>query len=207
MPPPPPKPVRCEVLTWRRVARDCKALAGKIRASGFSPDMVVAIGRGGLVPARVLCDYLHIKDLTTVKVEHWGITAAPGEKAVLRFPLCVDIKGRRVLVVDDITDTGDTLDVTLDYLGRFRPAQLRSATVLHKAVSRTVPDYYVRKLVKWRWVIFPWHFWEDATAFIRGLREAGFRDPGAIRLQLRSRYRLEVPEETVREILKEIGGG
>lgn len=51
----------------------------------------------------------------------------------------------------------------------------------------------------------PWHFWEDATAFIQGLREAGLEDPGAVRMELRRRYCLEVPEKTVREILKEPG--
>lgn len=158
MSPQPPKRFRCEVLTCNRVAGYCKALADQIKGSGFSPEMVVVIGRGGLVPARILCDYLHIRELTTVKVEHWGITATPGEKgekAVLKFSLCVDIRDRKVLLVNDTTDTGDTLRVTLDYLSQFLPAQLRSATVLHKAVSRTVPDYYVRKLRKWRWVIFP----------------------------------------------------
>lgn len=198
------KRFRCEALSWGRVALDAKNLAGMIRQSGYAPDIVVAIGRGGLVPARILCDYLHIKDLTTIKVEHWGIAATPDKRAVIRFPLCADIKDRRVLLVDDTTDTGDTLRVALEYLRGFDPGEIRSAVLIHKAVSSTVPDYFVKRLLKWRWVIFPWHFWEDVSGFVRELREEGAGSVEDIRRELKTRYCLDVRAETIDEILIEI---
>ena len=103
---------RCEILSWNRVVRDTIKLSKSIIDSGFKPDIVVAIGRGGYVPARILCDYLLIRDLTSIKVEHWGIVATETEKAVIKFRLCTDIKDKSVLLVDDITDTGDTLRVS-----------------------------------------------------------------------------------------------
>ena len=125
MPVPVEKHPRCEILSWKSVARDAKKLSDLIKNSGYNPTMVVAIARGGLVPARILCDYLHIKDLTTIKAEHWGITATPDKKAIIKFPLCTDIKNKKVLLVDDTTDTGDTLRVSIEHLKGFTPEELK----------------------------------------------------------------------------------
>jgi hypoxanthine phosphoribosyltransferase len=205
---PVPDPARenfiCQVLTWNRVARDTKELSRRVRDSGFVPDMVVAIGRGGLVPARVLCDYLRIKDLTTIKVEHWGIAATPDEKARIRFPLCADIAKRRVLLVDDITDTGETLELSSAYLREFGPEEVRTAVLIHKAAATFEPTYYVTKHRAWRWVIFPWHLWEDVTGFIEILRDEGVRGEECIRDELKKRYALHVRIETIMEILEEL---
>jgi hypoxanthine phosphoribosyltransferase len=204
MPDPAKDNFRCQVLTWNRVARDTKELSRLVRKSGFAPEMVVAIGRGGLVPARVLCDYLRIKDLTTIKVEHWGVAATPDEKALIRFPLCADIAKRRVLLVDDITDTGDTLGVSLAYLREFGPEEIRTAVLIHKTAATFEPTYYVRKHRAWRWVIFPWHLWEDLTGFIECVWVEGIRGEERIRDELKKRYALHVRIETVREILAEL---
>ena len=52
--------LRCELISWAEVERLCQRLAGLIKETGFRPDLVIAIGRGGYVPARLLCDYMHI---------------------------------------------------------------------------------------------------------------------------------------------------
>lgn len=198
------KRFKCEILTWNSIARDAKRLSRMIRDSGYDPHIVVAIGRGGLVPARILCDYLHIKDLTTIKVEHWGIAATPDEKAAVKFPLCADIENQRVLLVDDTTDTGDTLKVSLEYLREFGPGEIKTAVLLHKTTSDIVPDYFVRKIIKWRWVIFPWHLWEDLTVFVRDIKDMGIASEEAVRTELRSAYCLDIQIETIREILSEL---
>jgi hypoxanthine phosphoribosyltransferase len=197
------KQPKCEILSWNSVARDSKELSDAIKASGYKPSIVIAIARGGLVPARILCDYLHIKDLTTIKVEHWGITATPDKKAVLRFPLCTDIKGKKVLLVDDITDTGDTLRVSTEYLKDLAPQDLKTAVLLHKTVSEFVPDYYVKKITKWRWVIFPWHIWEDLSNFVKEIRTDGIYSAEEICDELKNRYSIDARIEMIREMLSE----
>jgi hypothetical protein len=191
--------------SWGKVASDSKRLCGLIKSSGYNPDIVVAICRGGLVPARLVCDFLHIKDLTTIKVEHWGIVATPAEKAVIKFPLYVDIKDKCVLLVDDITDTGDTLRVSLDHLKEFNPKEIRTAVLIHKIISDFLPDYYVRKITQWRWVIFPWHVWEDLTGHIKNIKATGTYFEEDIRRELKSKYDIEVQIEMIKEILSEIG--
>lgn len=195
---------RCDMPSWRRVVRDSKTLSNLIKNSGYDPNIVVAICRGGLVPARLVCDFLHIKDLTTIKVEHWGMVATPNEKAVIKFPLYVDIKDKRVLLVDDITDTGDTLRVSLEHLKKFEPKEIRTAVLIHKIISGFLPDYYVRKITQWRWVIFPWHIWEDLTVLIRNMKAIGICCEEDIRRELKSKYNIEVQSEIIKEILSEI---
>jgi hypoxanthine phosphoribosyltransferase len=196
---------KCDMPSWRRVVRDSKTLSGLIKDSGYYPDIVVAICRGGLVPARLVCDFLHIKDLTTIKVEHWGIVATPTEKAVIKFPLYVDIKDKSVLLVDDITDTGDTLRVSLEHLKKFKPKEIRTAVLIHKIVSDFMPDYSVRKITQWRWVIFPWHVWEDLTCLIKNIKATGVYCEEDIRRELKSKYNIEAQIEMIKEILSEIG--
>ena len=56
------EPIRCELISWTAVQHLTRSLAAKIRASGFRPDVVVAIARGAYVPARLLCDHLDIME-------------------------------------------------------------------------------------------------------------------------------------------------
>ena len=195
---------RCEILSWNRVVRDTIKLSKSIIDSGFKPDIVVAIGRGGYVPARILCDYLLIRDLTSIKVEHWGIAATETEKAVIKFRLCTDIKDKSVLLVDDITDTGDTLRVSLKYLKDFGPKTIKTAVLIHKTCSVIVPDYFISKIIKWHWVIFPWHIWEDLTGFVKNIKDKGIHDEEDISRELKLRYNINVQMETLREVLAEL---
>lgn len=195
---------RCEILSWNRVVRDTIKLSKSIIDSGFKPDIVVAIGRGGYVPARILCDYLLIRDLTSIKVEHWGIAATETEKAVIKFRLCTDIKDKSVLLVDDITDTGDTLRVSLKYLKDFGPKTIKTAVLIHKTCSVIVPDYFISKIIKWHWVIFPWHIWEDLTGFVKNIKDKGIHNEEDISRELKLRYNINVQMETLREVLSEL---
>ncbi len=197
---------RCEILTWSSVVRDAKRLSWIIKDSGYVPDIVIAIGRGGYIPARILCDYLLIHDLAAFKAEHWGSAAARKKKAIITFPLSADIKNKRVLLADDITDTGETLRVSLQYLTGFGPKEIRTAVLIHKTSSSVMPDYFLRKISKWRWVIFPWHHWEDMAGFITRLTDEGIRGERDIKHELRRRYGINVRSDMLKELLSRQSG-
>ena len=63
--------MHCELISWSEVQRLCRRLAIMIRSSNYVPDVVVAISRGGYVPARLICDYLDIMALTSIRTEHY----------------------------------------------------------------------------------------------------------------------------------------
>ena len=162
--------LRCELTSWAEVERLCQRLAGLIKESGYRPDLVIAIGRGGYVPARLLCDYMHIMELTSIKIEHYLSGANRQEEAVIRYPLKADIRGLRVLVVDDVNDTGDTLEAATQHLQTFQPGEIRTAVMHDKAVTRFDVDYSARKIIKWRWLIYPWAVNEDVSDFLKRLK-------------------------------------
>lgn len=199
-----PSGFRCQILSWATVLNTVKRLAKIIKDTQFRPDIVIAIGRGGYVPARILCDYLLLKDLTSIKVEHWGIAATETERATIKFPLCTDIKDKKVLLVDDITDTGDTLFVSLEYLKEFHPKEIKTAVLIHKICSKITPDYYARKVVKWRWIIFPWHIWEDLHGFIRRLKDLGIDDEKTLKKELKRLFNINIDVKTITAIIADL---
>ncbi|WFN33959.1 phosphoribosyltransferase [Methanogenium sp. S4BF] len=156
----------CELISWERSAALAQQLAHTIRDAGYTPDIVVAIGRGGYVPARVVCDYLLHEMLTSIKIEHWGVAAEEKPETVVRFPLSIDVTGARLLVVDDVTDTGDTLKAAVAYLRGCGAAEVRTAVLQHKDTSGYLPDYYAEQVLEWRWIIYPWAVYEDISGFV-----------------------------------------
>jgi hypoxanthine phosphoribosyltransferase len=183
----------CELISWAEAERLCQRLANLIRESGFRPDLVIAIGRGGYVPARLVCDWLDIMELTSIKIEHYLSGANRQEKAVIRYPLKADIKDLRVLVVDDVNDMGDTLEVATQHLQTFQPGEIRTAVMHQKAVTRFEADYSAGKIIKWRWLIYPWAVNEDVSDFLERLTPApGSLEDAQIRLAQRFNIRISL---------------
>ena len=199
----------CEVMDWNLFYKLARQVATKINSSGYRPDMIVGLARGGWVLARVLCDLIGIKDLVSLKVEHWGVTATPDGKAKLKYPLNVDITGKNVLVVDDITDTGESMRVTLEYLKSLKPSEIKTAALRHINTSKFLPDYFGEE-ISWRWVIFPWNFTEDMCNIIPKVCKRLSINPEdevdviKIKNELKQFYTIGISEETLEEILQEL---
>ena len=163
--------LRCELVSWTRCSALARRLATEIRRSGFYPDIIVAIARGGYLPARLLSDYLEIFDLASVKIEHYhGVRRE--RRASVRYPLTADIQGRQVLLVDDVSDSGITFEVAVAHLrDKGTPAMLKTAVLHHKRISNFIPDYFAEEVAEWRWIIYPWAVIEDLGSFLRGMRQ------------------------------------
>lgn len=157
--------IRCHIVSWNEAWELGEIQALKIRRSGFEPDIIIGIARGGLVPARILSDLLLKKQLLSITVEHWGIAKTTG-KAVIKIPLSFDIRGKKVLVVDDVADTGDTYVETLNYLKSCEPKEVRTAAMHYKTSSSFIPDYWGERQEDWKWIIYPWAVYEDLNEFI-----------------------------------------
>lgn len=181
-----------------------RKLARGIAESGYRPDIIVAIGRGGWVPGRLLSDFLGQMDLTSFKIEHYRAARQP-KRAQVRYPLAADVRGRRVLLVDDVADSGETFAVALAHLNsRGAPAELRSAVLHYKTVSSYLPDYYARKVVNRRWIIYPWAIVEDVGNLIRAMspRPASADD---VAKRLAAEHGLRLPRKFLLDLLALLG--
>ncbi|MCZ7394172.1 MAG: phosphoribosyltransferase [Candidatus Methanoperedens sp.] len=193
---------KCYLVSWDEAYTLAKNLAHKIKKSGFKPDLVIGIARGGLVPARVVCDFLLKKDLAAIKVEHWGIAAMLG-KAEIKFPLPIDIKGEKILIVDDVADSGDTFSVVMDYIKEKNPSEVKTAVLHYKTCSTCVPDYWAEKQDGWKWIIYPWAVYEDLTGFI-GRVSTSSMVPEDIRRALKNNFGIKISRKDLMEILNDM---
>lgn len=129
-----------------------KALAAKVKRSGFRPDILVMVLRGGALPARVMSDELNNLNLYAMKIEFYR---APGKTAVkprITQALDVDVRGKRVLLIDDVADTGESLLAAKKSLRGAK--EVRVACLHWKPHSALKPDYYVAKTRAW--IVYPW---------------------------------------------------
>lgn len=194
------RPIPCEVVSWNRFYALARRLAYQVLDSGYRPDTLVAIGRGGYMPARILSDFLGIMDLTSFKIEHYTATRK-SRRAVVRYPLSTDLSGRRVLLVDDVNDSGDTFATALEHVRSCgNPAEVRTAVLHHKTVSRYTPDYFVRRVVKWRWIIYPWAIAEDLGNLIQAMRPRPGDEREISRLLL-ERHGIRLPRSVLMDVL------
>ena len=84
-------PTPCELISWNGVYTLCRQLVVQIRKSGYQPEVIVAIGRGGYVPVRVLADHLDLMNLTSFKIEHYrGLQK--GALARIKYPLAAEVR-------------------------------------------------------------------------------------------------------------------
>ena len=142
----------CEVMDWNLFYNLAKKVAKKVNKSGFKPDLIIGLARGGWVLARVLCDLVGVKDLLSLKVEHWGVTATPNGKAQLKYPLNIDLTRKKVLVVDDITDTGESLNLAVEHIKSLKSSEIKTATLRHITSSRKPQQNltnYIRRSSVW----------------------------------------------------------
>jgi len=144
-----------ETLTWEGFGAASRDLAREILADGFEPEVVVAIARGGLLPAGAIAYGLGAKNCGALNVEFYtGIGTVLDAPEVLRPALDTEyLSGRKVLLVDDVADSGRTLALATQML-RERGADMRSVVIYTKPSTIIQPDYSWKETALW--IDFPW---------------------------------------------------
>jgi hypoxanthine phosphoribosyltransferase len=144
-----------ENLTWELFGTAARELAEQVYADGFRPDLVLAIARGGLFVAGALGYALDVKNLHVMNVEFYtGVDERLDMPVVLPpVPAPVDLAGARVLIADDVADTGATLELVKRFCSE-HVAEVRCAVVYEKPQSIVHAEYVWRRTD--RWIDFPW---------------------------------------------------
>jgi uncharacterized protein len=144
-----------EELSWEQFGTAARELAEQIAADGYQPDIILSIARGGLFVAGSLGYALDVKNLHVANVEFYtGVNERlPVPIMLPPVPNVVDLSGSRVLVADDVADTGATLKLVRDFcVGHV--ADVRCAVVYEKPQSSVQCEYVWRRTD--RWINFPW---------------------------------------------------
>ena len=144
-----------EKLSYEEFGVAVRELAQTIKDAQFEPDIVLSIARGGLLIGGALGYALGVKNTFTMSVEFYtGVNNRLPLPVVLPpVPNKVDLTGLKVLVADDVADTGATLKLVREFCGEY-VSEVRSAVLYEKPNSVEKPDYSWRLTDKW--IEFPW---------------------------------------------------
>jgi hypoxanthine phosphoribosyltransferase len=152
-----------EVMTWDELGRGTRELATAVHADGFTPELVLGIARGGLLVAGALGYALGIKNTFTMNVEFYtGIDERLDMPMILPpVPELVDLEEARVLIADDVADTGFTLRLVKEFCAG-KVGEVRCAVLFEKPRSVVNCEYVWRRTDCW--IDFPWSADEPVVA-------------------------------------------
>jgi len=156
--------MRFLVLSWNDVMRMSLDLATRIASDNWFPDAIVAILRGGYAIAKIVEDALGSPLLGTIEVKFYRGLGERSERPVITQPLQIDVRDKRVLVVDDVADSGRTLQLVSEIVGLYGAREVKTATLFFKRRSIVMPDYYVAETDAW--VVFPWEICETVEQLV-----------------------------------------
>jgi uncharacterized protein len=144
-----------EQMTWEDLGTAVDELAAQIRADGFGADAVLALARGGLPLAGALAYALGVKNMATLNVEFYtGVDERLEEPLLLPpVPDLALLRSERLLIVDDVADTGRTLVLASEFCAQHGP-DVRTVVLYEKPQSVVQCDFVWRRTD--RWIIFPW---------------------------------------------------
>src|SRR5205809_3180041 len=144
-----------ELMSWDDLGEGTRALALDVTADGYRPDMVLAIARGGLLVCGALGYALGVKNTFTMNVEFYtGIDERLDLPMILPpVPDLVDFADFKVLIADDVADTGATLQLVKEFC-EGKVAEVRCAVLYEKPRSTVRCEYVWRRTD--RWITFPW---------------------------------------------------
>jgi hypoxanthine phosphoribosyltransferase len=156
-------------VPWNEVHTLTRQLAREIVDSRIPLDGVVCIARGGLAIANILSDYIR------VPVTSFTVSTYRDMKKLARpevsFGVAPEIEGKHILLLDDIADTGDTLDFGTEYVRSRGAASVTTAALFYKNHSRHTPRFYAKETSAW--VIFPFEIHETLGVY----RDLASTDP------------------------------
>lgn len=151
-------------ISWKTYEKDCIKLAKKLK--GQKIDLIVAISRGGLVIARIFSDLLNISvsHITIVsyrdfKQKKIKITETPNRM----------FNNHRILLVDEIADSGTTFKHAKEYFDKFNNCKIQTLALYIKSHTSPLPDFWAKKIDSW--IIYPYEINETYMTFLKELKD------------------------------------
>lgn len=151
-------------FTYEDIHKTSLDIAVRVKASGFEPDVIVAIGSGGFIPARIMRTFLG-KPILAVGIAYYDADDKP-----IELPRTVQwieeaekkLAGKRILLVDEVDDSRTTLEYCVRELLRHKPQEIAVAVLHNKlktkdgAIPSDVKRYFAGREIEDRWVCYPW---------------------------------------------------
>lgn len=182
--------------SWRDLDQLTFELAKQVSESEEQFDLVVALAKGAWPMSRTLVDYLAINNLVSLGIRFYsGINQRLSEPEVYQ-DLPVSVDGKKILLFDDVADTGESLIFASDYLLEQGASQVKTATLFFKERSAITPDFYAS--ITNAWIIFPFEVRE-----MMQLLKTNWRKQGVVEAEIQERLKkLHFPDEIINYYIK-----
>ncbi len=156
--------IKKQYLTYNKIHQTIARLSKEILASGFDPDVIVAIGTGGFIPARILKTFIN-RPILTVGLSYYDENNQPKEAPVkIQWIDEVEtkLKGKKILLVDEVDDSRVTLEYCLRELLRHKPLEMAVAVLHNKnkekkgVIPQEITHYFAGEILEDNWICYPW---------------------------------------------------
>jgi hypoxanthine phosphoribosyltransferase len=158
-----------DLVKWSDYHLRAQKLAAAIMNHSGQFDEIIAISRGGLTLGRLLSDMLQLP-MATFAVQSYTDIQKSGELTITQ-ELVEPIGNKKILLVDDVADSGKTLKRAVSYLKKFKPKEITTVTMYYKPQSVFRPDYYVAQTTDW--IIFPYEPTEVIKCLTKKMTKEG----------------------------------
>ena len=145
-----------KILSWEDIGKITDELTKKIKSDNFVPDYLIGITTGGLIPLYFLAKKLKVDNIFTISSEK-------NKKSIVKELLPgINLKDKKILFIDEITESGKSLKEARDFLVRkYSPRKIKTATLgINKDKCKFPPDFYVI-IQQGEWIVFPWEKEEE----------------------------------------------
>ncbi|HOJ92837.1 MAG TPA: phosphoribosyltransferase [Dictyoglomaceae bacterium] len=189
--------------SWEEIYELCLDIADKIKKIRFEPEIIVGIARGGWIPARILSDLLGNSYTANLKIDFYRGVGETKEKPVITQTVSTIVEGKKILISDDVADSGKSLKVAQEHLEQCGASQVKIATIFYKPWSIVKPDFYIKETEAW--IVFPWERKEFVSKMVETLKAKGFSkeeifkeiSKSGISEKLLKRFLMDIMEETL----------
>ena len=164
-------PISFVAPSWDQIYDMLIELAKRVKDSGFRPDLIIGVSRGGWAPARIMSDLLENANTASIRIEFYLAPGVTARKPMISQAIMVPVKGVNVLVVDDVSDTGESLKVAVEHLDVCGAKAIKTATLFYKPQSIFKPDFFIVQTEQW--IIFPWERLENTRRLLDEAEKKG----------------------------------
>lgn len=134
-----------------------KDISDQIQKMNYKPDVLISIGRGGMIPTRILSDLLNVKEVSYITAKMYtGIDQRDNKPTIGNIILSTTLTNKNILLIDDIIDSGLTVDAVYNKIKELKPLSVKVATILCKKHVSRKPSFYKCDCENDQWIVFPW---------------------------------------------------
>lgn len=159
-----------EIVSWDQAYQMTFYLFEKMVEERYFPEIIVGIARGGWIPARLLADFYGNRRTANIKIEFYDNTTRASDDPIITQEISENVEGKVVLIVDDVVDSGKSLEAAIEHIKLKNPKEIKSATLYYKKHSIITPNYFIKETQSW--IVYPWEYGEFVAFQYNQLRNS-----------------------------------